>query len=205
MAALTVGTKASDFELKAMDGQRFSLQEELGVGGGREPRWAIARKFAPDIAVTRLLDIRVNVGRTGALNTYAVLEPVEIGGATGLILLVEDNKMNQLVASKVLAKLGYRYNIANHGGEAVLALTTDRYDAVLMDCQMPEMDGYEATAELRQREVGGRRTPVIAMTASAMAGAVRRREASLICTAISSRMCASRSNAERPPRTTATI
>jgi len=58
------------------------LQEELGAVGGREPRWATARKFAPDIAVTRLLDIQVNVGRTGALNPFAVLEPVEIGGAT---------------------------------------------------------------------------------------------------------------------------
>ncbi|MFN8580783.1 MAG: NAD-dependent DNA ligase LigA [Gemmatimonadaceae bacterium] len=60
----------------------LSLQEELGVVGGREPRWAIARKFAPDIAETRLLEIRVNVGRTGALNPYAVLDPVEIGGTT---------------------------------------------------------------------------------------------------------------------------
>lgn len=60
----------------------LALQSELGVVGGREPRWAIARKFAPDIAETRLLDIRVNVGRTGALNPYAVLEPVEIGGTT---------------------------------------------------------------------------------------------------------------------------
>jgi DNA ligase (NAD+) len=59
----------------------LSLQGELGVVGGREPRWAIARKFAPDIAVTRLKSIEVNVGRTGALNPYAVLEPVEIGGA----------------------------------------------------------------------------------------------------------------------------
>ncbi|HEX9382239.1 MAG TPA: NAD-dependent DNA ligase LigA, partial [Gemmatimonadaceae bacterium] len=56
------------------------LQEEVGVIGGREPRWAIARKFAPDIAETRLLKIKVNVGRTGALNPYAELEPVEIGG-----------------------------------------------------------------------------------------------------------------------------
>jgi DNA ligase (NAD+) len=56
------------------------LQDELGVVGGREPRWAIARKFAPDIGETKLLEIRVNVGRTGALNPYAVLEPVEIGG-----------------------------------------------------------------------------------------------------------------------------
>ncbi len=58
----------------------LALQDELGVIGGREPRWAIARKFAPDIAETRLLDIGVNVGRTGALNPYAILEPVEIGG-----------------------------------------------------------------------------------------------------------------------------
>ncbi|MEJ7810066.1 MAG: NAD-dependent DNA ligase LigA [Gemmatimonadaceae bacterium] len=59
----------------------LALQEELGVVGGREPRWAIARKFAPDVAVTRLTDIQINVGRTGALNPFAVLEPVEIGGA----------------------------------------------------------------------------------------------------------------------------
>ena len=58
------------------------LQDELGIVGGREPRWAIARKFAPDIAETRLLDIQVNVGRTGALNPFAMLEPVEIGGTT---------------------------------------------------------------------------------------------------------------------------
>ena len=58
------------------------LHEELGIVGEREPRWAIARKFAPEVAVTRLLDIKVNVGRTGALNPYAELEPVEIGGVT---------------------------------------------------------------------------------------------------------------------------
>ena len=58
----------------------LAAQEELGVVG-REPRWAIARKFAPDIAETKLLDIQVNVGRTGVLNPFAILEPVEIGGA----------------------------------------------------------------------------------------------------------------------------
>ena len=57
------------------------LWDELGVVGGRDPRWSIAYKFAPDLATTRLLDIRVNVGRTGSLNPYAVLEPIEIGGA----------------------------------------------------------------------------------------------------------------------------
>ncbi len=58
------------------------LQKELGVIGGREPRWAIARKFAPDIAETRLVRIGVNVGRTGSLNPYAEFEPVEFGGTT---------------------------------------------------------------------------------------------------------------------------
>ena len=58
------------------------LHAELGTVGEREPRWAIARKFAPEVQVTKLLEIRINVGRTGALNPYAVLEPVEIGGVT---------------------------------------------------------------------------------------------------------------------------
>jgi len=58
------------------------LWDELGVVGGREPRYAIARKFAPDIAETKLLQIAINVGRTGSLNPFAVLEPVEIGGTT---------------------------------------------------------------------------------------------------------------------------
>jgi DNA ligase (NAD+) len=61
---------------------RLALHAELGTVGDREPRWAIARKFAPEVQITKLLDIRVNVGRTGALNPYAVLEPVEIGGVT---------------------------------------------------------------------------------------------------------------------------
>ncbi len=59
-----------------------ALHEELGVVGDREPRWAIARKFAPEVAITRLLEIRINVGRTGALNPYAVLDPVEVTGVT---------------------------------------------------------------------------------------------------------------------------
>ena len=96
-------------------------------------------------------------------------EPATVG-ARGTILLVDDNTTNQLVGSKVLAKLGYHFDIADHGGEAVRALQARRYDAVLMDCQMPEMDGYAATAEIRRLEGTTRHTPIIAMTAAAMDG-----------------------------------
>jgi DNA ligase (NAD+) len=61
---------------------RMSLHDELGVVGDREPRWAIARKFAPEVAITKLKDIAVNVGRTGQLTPFAVLEPVEVIGVT---------------------------------------------------------------------------------------------------------------------------
>ncbi len=88
----------------------------------------------------------------------------------GMILLVEDNKMNQLVSTKLLAKMGFSFDIANHGGEAVRAIQTGAFDAVLMDCQMPIMDGYEATAEIRRIEGTDRHTPIIAMTAAAMEG-----------------------------------
>ena len=87
-----------------------------------------------------------------------------------LVLVVEDSPVNRLVAMHVLERCGYRAHVVNDGREALQALSSQRYDAVLMDCQMPDIDGYEATRELRRREDGGRRTPVIAMTAHAMIG-----------------------------------
>jgi signal transduction histidine kinase/ActR/RegA family two-component response regulator len=87
-----------------------------------------------------------------------------------LVLVVEDSPVNRLVAVHVLERLGFRAHVVNDGREALQALSTQRYDAVLMDCQMPDIDGYEATRELRRRENGERHTPVIAMTAHAMTG-----------------------------------
>jgi signal transduction histidine kinase/ActR/RegA family two-component response regulator len=87
-----------------------------------------------------------------------------------LVLIVEDSPVNRLVAVHVLERCGFRSHVVNDGREALHALSTQRYDAVLMDCQMPDIDGYEATRELRRRENGGRHTPVIAMTAHAMTG-----------------------------------
>jgi CheY-like chemotaxis protein len=87
-----------------------------------------------------------------------------------LVLVAEDSPVNQIVATRALERCGCRVLVVNDGVQALEALAKQRFDAVLMDCQMPAMDGYAATTELRRRERGDRRTPVIAMTAHAMTG-----------------------------------
>jgi signal transduction histidine kinase/DNA-binding response OmpR family regulator len=88
--------------------------------------------------------------------------------ASGRVLVAEDNVINQQVAVGILEALGYRADVAADGEEAVKAVMRVPYDAVLMDVQMPEMDGYAATAEIRRREAGERRIPIIALTADVL-------------------------------------
>ena len=87
-----------------------------------------------------------------------------------LVLLVEDNLVNQKLARLLLEAFGYRVMLACNGREAVEAFETETFAAILMDCQMPILDGYGATLEIRRREARGRRTPILAMTAHAMEG-----------------------------------
>lgn len=84
------------------------------------------------------------------------------------VLLAEDNRVNQQVAGAVLTQLGYQVDLVDNGAEAIQHAGGTTYAAILMDCHMPVMDGFEATRELRRREGVTRRTPIIALTASAM-------------------------------------
>ncbi len=125
---------------------------------------------------TMLYECLVNVmaGRPQeTLATPVVCAPVARPptGLGGDILVVEDNLINQQVALGILQIQGYRVTLANNGREALDAYAQGAFDLILMDCQMPEMDGFEATMQIRKREQasGGRRVPIVALTANAMA------------------------------------
>ena len=87
-----------------------------------------------------------------------------------IVLIVEDNLVNQRVAARLVEKMGYRAAVVDNGLEAIHAFQRENYDLILMDCQMPEVDGFTATIEIRRLESPGSRLPIIAMTANAMRG-----------------------------------
>ncbi|WP_331346595.1 response regulator [Cellvibrio sp. UBA7661] len=113
----------------------------------------------------------------GEVNNHFVIDHPIASDATqsrlsGRVLLVEDNPVNQEVASAMLQRIGVTMSMANNGQEAVELLQQEHFDLVLMDCQMPVMDGFEATAQIRRREVdlGINPLPIIALTANAISG-----------------------------------
>ena len=102
-----------------------------------------------------------------AANVY--LPAMSLTPLTGRVLVVEDQPLNREVAVGILASLGLRVETANHGRQALEVLQAQHFDAVLMDCEMPVMDGFSATAAIRRRERAGTHIPIIALTADATA------------------------------------
>jgi CheY-like chemotaxis protein/HPt (histidine-containing phosphotransfer) domain-containing protein len=131
--------------------------------------------LAKPVRQTMLYECLVNVmaGQPQeAAAAPAVTEPAGnvSADARGRILLVEDNLINQQVALGILQIQGYTVTVVNNGREALDAHAQGTFDLILMDCHMPEMDGFEATREIRSRErASGQRIPVVALTANAMA------------------------------------
>ncbi|WP_433830034.1 PAS domain S-box protein [Actinoplanes sp. CA-015351] len=124
--------------------------------------------FAKPLRQSQLYDALVGVLADRA-NDAVVDVPDQMLKDRGHLLLVEDNEINRTVALGILANLGYSADVAVNGVEAVDLAFRQDYLAIFMDCLMPEMDGYAATAEIRRREPEGRHVPIIALTASALA------------------------------------
>jgi len=122
------------------------------------------------VAIARALGTRQQEG-TGPIITRFSVKDVQQPSASLHVLVAEDNAVNQRLVVRLLEKRGHRIEVASNGREALAALKKARFDLVLMDVQMPEMDGLEATAAIREREKNdGTHQPVIALTAHAMKG-----------------------------------
>ncbi|MFL5911731.1 MAG: response regulator [Gaiellaceae bacterium] len=178
-----------DLQMPVMDGVQLALAIGsdpllaglpvilLSSGAGLRPeeaqRAGIRLSLMKPVRQSELYDALLRVMAAGQERAAEPRARPDTAGGDGHgepVLVVEDNPINQAVAKGTLVKLGYPVDLATNGREAVEAVFRKDYAAVLMDCQMPEMDGYEATAEIRRREGSERRIPIIAMTASAMQG-----------------------------------
>lgn len=163
------GSCSSTIMMLTSGGQRGDAQRccELGIAAYllKPVRQAELRE-----AIARVLSARETTGESTMITRRTLREQVKPNKMLK-ILLAEDNPINQKLAMRMLEKRNHTVTVVANGKEALAALEQANYDLVLMDMQMPEMDGFEATALLRQQEQAtGKRQPVVAMTALAMSG-----------------------------------
>jgi PAS domain S-box-containing protein len=162
----------------ALSGVRLIMLTSLGVRGQRQQACdaGIEGYLVKPVRLSQLHDCLARVMAAPRPSPSAPPKPAarperRRPAAHGpRVLLAEDNAVNQALALRLLEKLGCRVDVVSNGREAVAAVAGGDYALVFMDCQMPEMDGFEATVAIRQREAGCRRVPIIALTASAMQG-----------------------------------
>ena len=147
-------------------GRREARAEEEGFAAYLHKPIKPSQLF--DALATVLADRPVHVPKPGAARTE--LDPDMARRHPLRILLAEDNVVNQKLAVRLLAQMGYRADLAANGLEAIDAVERQTYDVVLMDVQMPEMDGFEASREINRRWPDVRRPRLVAMTANAMEG-----------------------------------
>ncbi len=150
---------------------RLLLLSSIPVEAEAAARAGFEARLTKPVRLSSLYDALVRAVAPSPTEAAGAVVPslTAARGSRGMLLVVEDNAINQEVAKGMAAKLGFGSDVAANGVEALEALERRSYDAVLMDCHMPEMDGFEATAEIRRREAGRRHVPIIAMTAGALA------------------------------------
>jgi PAS domain S-box-containing protein len=142
------------------------------TSAGSEPIEGVHKRIAKPIRRAALLDALAEVlaGEPSVEGAAAGELVADGSGTRGRVLVAEDNPVNQLVIETLLRKRGFHVDRASDGVEVVARLDHQVHDAVFMDCQMPNLDGYEATARIRAAEHGEFHVPIIAMTAHALAG-----------------------------------
>ena len=155
--------KGSKFWFTASFGK--SKRPSTAARAGNQPDSALHPTPAPRVAA-----VKSQTGTAQRATGPALVSKGPPSQKSMRILLAEDNEINQRIALRLLQKLGLSADAVVNGREAVEALEKRRYDLVLMDCQMPDMDGFEATAVIRQREGGSRHQTICALTANAMDG-----------------------------------
>ena len=177
-----------DMMMPGMDGRTVASQirsderlKELVVilltsaGQSEEPVPGVDAELVKPVRPSQLFDVLHTLLAERSLRSERPGAVVEVGPPDqsrqwSRVLVVEDNAANLKVTVRMVERLGYRADVAANGAEAVNILKGLQYDAILMDCQMPEMDGYEATRLIRAEEAADRHVPIIAMTAAALAG-----------------------------------
>ncbi len=163
-------TIREDVNLRAMRLILATAHDEEGLGSRTRAAGFSACLIKP-VRQSQLFDAIVSARTPRALSDVPAFLPtisLHAKSPGARILLVEDNLVNQRVAMRQLQRFGYSADIVDNGRAAVDALVAQSYDLILMDCHMPEMDGFEATVAIRKREVQSkRRVPIVAMTANA--------------------------------------